>query len=118
MFYGTRILAAVQVAMLGYVIYRQRKMEKIMATVPAGLAAVTQAETDLAAGVTAETAADNQIITALQADQASIASLQAQVAGLSTEDPAVLAIANQLEALAKSAAANAAAVTATLAPAV
>jgi len=40
------------------------------------------------------------------------------VAGLSTEDPAVLAIANQLEALAKSAAANAAAVTAALAPAV
>lgn len=83
----TRILAAVQVALLGYVIYRQRKMEKIMATVPAGLASLTQAEQDLAA---AETAAVAQLV-----------SLAAQLSALQSEDPQVATLAAQIEAQAK-----------------
>jgi uncharacterized protein (UPF0333 family) len=62
MSHASLTLAAVLLFAQGYVIYKLTQMEKIMATVPAGLAAATQAETDLAAAVTAETAADNQII--------------------------------------------------------
>ena len=71
MFYGTRILAAAQVAMLGYVIYRQRKMEKIIMS---GL-------TDLQTSVTALTTAVNNIIALVKnADpDATVASIAAQV---------------------------------------
>ena len=71
MFYSARILAAVQVAMLGYVIYRQRKMEKIIMS---GL-------TDLQTSVTALTTAVNNIIAIVQnADpDAAVATIAAQV---------------------------------------
>ena len=71
MFYGTRILAAVQVALLGYVIYRQRKMEKIIMS---GL-------TDLQTSVTALTTAVNNIIALVKNDDpdATVASIAAQV---------------------------------------
>jgi septal ring factor EnvC (AmiA/AmiB activator) len=83
MFYGTRILAAVQVAMLGYVIYKLTQMEKIMATVPAGLTALQKADSDLAA----------EVVTVV----ADIATLSAQLSALNSEDPAVAALAADIE---------------------
>jgi hypothetical protein len=70
MFYGTLTLAAVQLALLGYVIYQQRKQEKIIMA--------TKADSDLAAEV--------------------VASLSAQLSALNSEDPAVAAIAADIEA--------------------
>ena len=76
MFYGTLTLAAVQLALLGYVIYQQRKQEKIIMA--------TKADFDLAAEVVAFVA--------------DIASLSAQLSALNSEDPAVAAIAADIEA--------------------
>jgi hypothetical protein len=85
-----RILAAVQVAMLGYVIYRQRKMEKIMATVPAGLAANLKAIADVTDAITG-------IGTALGTLETGLASVLQQLQAATTEDPQVLAAAQALE---------------------
>ena len=83
MFYGTLILAAVQVALLGYVIYRQRKMEKIIMATNAGLTALQKADSDLAA----------EVVTVV----ADIATLSAQLSALNSEDPAVAALAADIE---------------------
>jgi hypothetical protein len=71
MFYGTLILAAVQLVMLGYVVHLQRNQERIIMS---GL-------TDLQTSVTALTTAVNNIIALVQnADpDATVASIAAQV---------------------------------------
>ena len=77
-------LATVQITMLGYVIYTQRKMEKIIMATNAGLTQLQKADADLAAEVVAVVA--------------DIASLSAQLSALNSEDPAVAAIAADIEA--------------------
>ena len=77
-------LAAVQITMLGYVIYRQRKMEKIIMATNAGLTQLQKADADLAAEVVAVVA--------------DIANLSAQLSALNSEDPAVAALAADIEA--------------------
>jgi hypothetical protein len=71
MLYGTLILAAVQLVMLGYVVHLQRNQERIIMS---GL-------TDLQTSVTALTTAVNNIIALVQnADpDATVASIAAQV---------------------------------------
>jgi hypothetical protein len=62
---------------------RLTHMEEIMSTVPAGLAALQAADANLAAAVSAAVA--------------DIAGLSAQLTALNTEDPAVAAIAADLQ---------------------
>ena len=59
------------------------ELEKIMATVPAGLASLTQAVTDLT--------------TAVNASIARLADLAAQLAALNSEDPAVAELATKIQ---------------------
>jgi hypothetical protein len=116
MFYGTLILAAVQVAMLGYVIYKLTQMEKIMATVPAGLAALQKDVADDTAAVQANTAIVQQVVTAYGAQASTIATLQAQIAGLNQEDAAVQALAATIDSLANTVSTNTEALQAAIAP--
>ena len=90
MFYGTRILAAVQVALLGYVIYKLTKMEKIIMATPAGQAAILQAVNDATTAITG-------IGTALGTLETGLGNVLAQLQAANTEDPKVLAAAQALE---------------------
>jgi hypothetical protein len=116
MFYGTRILAAVLLFAQGYVIYKLTQMEKIMATVPAGLAALQKDVADDTAAVQANTAIVQQVVTAYGAQASTIATLQAQIAGLNQEDAAVQALAATIDSLANTVSTNTEALQAAIAP--
>jgi ABC-type transporter Mla subunit MlaD len=116
MFNTKQILAAVQLIALGYIIYQQRKQEKIMSTVPAGEAALQAQVASLSTDVQANTAVVQQLVTAYAAQSQTIATLQNQVAGLNQEDTQVQAIANTVQTLADDVAANTASLNAALNP--
>lgn len=73
----------------GNIIEILTKLEKIMATVPAGLAALQQADTDLKNAVVANTTSTGAAVTSIQASLAVLAA---------NEDPAVQAAAADIEA--------------------
>jgi hypothetical protein len=102
--------------MLGYVIYKLTQMEKIMATVPAGLAALQKDVADDTAAVQANTAIVQQVVTAYGAQASTIATLQAQIAGLNQEDAAVQALAATIDSLANTVSTNTEALQAAIAP--
>jgi septal ring factor EnvC (AmiA/AmiB activator) len=72
---------------LGYVIYKLNALEKIIMATNAGLTALQKADSDLAA----------EVVTVV----ADIADLSAQLSALNSEDPAVAALAADIEAKVK-----------------
>jgi prefoldin subunit 5 len=116
MSHASLTLAAVLLFAQGYVIYKLTQMEKIMATVPAGLAALQKDVADDTAAVQANTAIVQQVVTAYGAQASTIATLQAQIAGLNQEDAAVQALAATIDSLANTVSTNTEALQAAIAP--
>lgn len=87
----------------------RRDIHILMSTVPSGLAALQQADSDLAAAITANTTETTAIV-------AAVAALSAQLSALTNEDPQVQTIAADLETKVAALQANTSALTAAIAP--
>jgi phage shock protein A len=87
----------------------RKEIKELMSTVPTGLAALTQADADLAAAITANTTETTAVV-------AAIAALSAQLTALNSEDPQVATIAADLETKVAALTANTTALTAAIAP--
>ena len=87
----------------------ERTIDIMSTNVNAGLAALQQADADLAFAITANTASTTQLV-------ADVATLSSQLSAINSEDPAVQTIAADLETKVAALQANTAALTAAVKP--